>query len=273
MLRVNSNLPALFALKGVTKANQAQGHAMTQLSTGRRVNQASDDVAGLAMSSKFSAQIRGYQQAQRNAQDGVNMLQTADDAAGNLQGLLFRMRDLAVQAANDTYSSADREALDLEFQELGDEIGRTLDKTQWNGHKLLDGSAGDSGTLSFLIGAQADHTASIEMSDLTTTALTDTRSIADPADALTALSSIDESIALLNTERARWAGSIRRLEHAGNHGAEAVIQNSGSRSTVVDTDYAQVTADLARQMILQQSGQAMLSQANQQPRIVIALLR
>lgn len=273
MLRVNSNLPALFALKGVSDAAQAQARSTAQLSSGTRVSQAAEDVAGLAMSSKFSAQIRGYQQAQRNAQDAVNMLQTADGAGENLQNLLFRMRELAVQAANDTYSGADREALDLEFQGLGDEIARTLDNTQWNGHKLLDGSAGAAGTLSFLIGAQSDHTASLEMSDLTATVLTESRSIAEPADALAALSSIDESISLLNTERGRWAGSIRRLEHASSHGAEAIIQQAASRSTVIDTDYAQVTADLARQMILQQSGQAMLSQANQQPRIVLALLR
>lgn len=273
MLRVNTNLGALTALKSSAEATKAQERSLEQLSTGKRITDSADDVAGLAMSTKFAAQIRGYAQAQRNAQDGISMLQTADAAAENMQGLLFRMRDLAVQAVNDTYSGADRETLDLEFQELEEALGQTLEKTQWNGHTLFDGSAGDEGTLTFLVGAQGEHTASLEMQDLTSSALTATRSIAEPADALSALASIDESIGLLNTERGRWAGSLRRLEHAASHGADAVIQNTSSMGVVVDSDYAMATAELARQMILQQSGQAMLSQANQQPRIVLALLR
>lgn len=273
MLEVNHNTQALRALHAITATSQARSQLSDNLSTGKRVNEAADDVAGSAMVSKFSTQIHGYEQASRNAHDGIFMLQVADAAAENMQGTLLRMRELAVQAANGTYSTDDREAMTLEFQELEAEIGKHLSQTQWNSHKLFDGSAGDAGLVTFLIGAQGEDTANLELHDLSSTVLADTRSIVDPIDAQSTLVSIDESINLLNNERGKWAASINRLEHAASHGEQAILNQTSSLSRVMDGDYAQATAELARLMILQQSGQAMLSQANQRPRIVLALLR
>lgn len=273
MLEVNHNTQALRALHAIGAAEQSRTQTIGHLSTGKRVNEAADDVAGLAMSSKFSSQIRGYDQASRNSHDGISMLQTADAAAENMQGSLMRMRELAVQAANGTYSADDREAMTLEFQELESELAKQLSQTHWNNQNLLDGSAGDAGLMTFMTGAQAEHTATVELRDLSGTALADVRSIADTNDALSTLVSIDESIDLLNTERGKWAASINRLAHAINHSEQAIMDQTSSMGNVMDSDYAQATADLARWMILQQSGQAMLSQANQRPRIVLALLR
>lgn len=273
MMEVSHNMQAQRALHALDAAAQRRTQLSQELVSGKRVDEAADDVAGIVMSSKFVAQIRGYDQAGRNAHDGISMLQTADAAAENMQNGLMRLRELAVQAANGTYSDDDRQAMALEFQELEAQISKELTQTYWNGQNLFDGSAGDTGLVTFAIGAQSQHTTSLELNDLGNTALSDSRSIEDPADALIALTSIDASIDVLNGERGKWAASINRLEHALSHGEQAVVDQTSSMSTLMDSDYAQSTAELARWMILQQSGQAMLSQANQRPRIVLALLR
>lgn len=273
MLEVGHNMQAQRALHALDAAAQRRTQLSQELVSGKRVDEAADDVAGIAMSSKFVAQIRGYDQAGRNAHDGISMLQTADAAAENMHNGLMRLRELAVQAANGTYSGDDRQAMSLEFQELEAQITKELTQTYWNGQNLFDGTAGDSGLITFVIGAQGEHTSSIELRDLGSTALLDARSIADPADAVVTLASIDASIDVLNTERGKWAATINRLEHAVSHVEEVVVNQTSSMTTVMDSDYAQTTAELARWMILQQSGQAMLSQANQRPRIVLALLR
>ncbi|MCE2782452.1 flagellin [Limnohabitans sp.] len=273
MLILGHNLQALRSLHANQMASQSRTELSRELTTGKRVDQAADDVAGMAMSSKFSAQIRGYDQASRNAHDGISLLQTADAAAENMHNGLMRMRELAVQAANDTYSADDRQAMSLEFQELEAEIGKQLSHTYWNHQNLMNGTAGDAGQMTFVVGALGEHTASIELSDLSATALSDLRNIEDPADAISTLASIDESIGVLNAERGKWAATINRLEHAASNGNRAVVDQTSSMSTFMDSDYAQSTAELARWMILQQSSQAMLSQANQRPRIVLALLR
>lgn len=273
MLVLNSNLMAQAARQALLATDRQMSQANARLSTGARINSAADDAAGLAISNKLQAHLRGYAQAQRNANDGVSMLQVADSAGRGIQDALQRMRELAVQAMNDTYSTDDRNALDEEFQELQAEIGRTLQSTQWGGFNLFDGSAGSSGSLSFHVGPAADDYFTVDLGDLTAGELTAPRAIADPADAADAITSIDTAMNELNQARTGWGASMNRLTHAADAGAAVSIQLAASRSRIADADYAQNTAELARAMIMRSAGTAMLTQANSQPRMVLALLR
>lgn len=270
---LNTNVSALGALRALAETERMQGRALTRVSTGTRLQSAADDVAGVAAVSKFTSQVRGLDQAVRNANDGISMLQVADGAAGSIQSMLFRMRDLAVQAASGTYSGNDRDALDGEFQELETEVARLVEHTQWNGTALLDGTGGTGGTLHFHIGPGATDDISIAFTDVGAGALATARSITDDAAAQSAIGSIDQALDELDDARAHWGALMNRLSHAADHGESSAIQMAASRSRIADTDYARETADLARSMILRSAGSAMLSQASYQPRLVLALLR
>jgi flagellin len=273
MSELNASSHALTAIHALHKAERQQSRAMEQLSTGQRIMSAADDVAGFAINNKMAFQISGLHQAVRNANDGISMLQVADSAVSGIQSMLFRMRDLAVQSLNDTYSSDDRTALDTEFQELESEISKVLETTHWNGANLLDGSAGNGGTVALHVGDSPDDGIALNFADLTSSELATTRSIALPANSSQALISIDLAMNDLDSNRAVWGAAINRLSHTANHGMEVAMQMSVSKSRIADADYAQATADMARAMILKQAGTAMLSQANQMPRQVLALLR
>jgi flagellin len=275
MTTVNTNIQALSARDALALNNRAMSQATAQLSTGKRLNSAADDAAGTAISSKLATQARSLNMAVRNTNDGISMMQTADGAAGGIQDMLYRMKELAVQAVNDTNGSAERTALNSEFQQLESQIRDTVANTTWNSMKLLDGSLGNnSGVATYQVGASALDGVAVTFADFDLGAqpLTTARSIDTGANANTALSSIDGAIDQISRARATWGASMNRLTHAGDN-AMQVSQNLGeSYGRIMDTDYAQATAELARSMILDQAGSAMLSQANQQPYYVLALL-
>jgi flagellin len=275
---VNTNISALITKNAMALHQRDLTSSMKQLSTGRRINSASDDSAGLAISSKLGAQIKGLDMAVRNANDGISMLQTADSAAGTLTDVLNRMRELAIQSANDTYSSNDRSALQTEFSSLQDQLEQVLDNTEWNGFQLLKGGAGTSGSVVFQIGATGDDQATLSMSTLDTDSLASAQltasvSISSLSAATSALSTIDDAIVQIDEARAQWGATVNRLLHAADNAVNVSQNSQSSRSTIVDTDYAQATAALARSMILEEAGAAMLTQANQQPYYVLGLLR
>jgi flagellin len=271
---VNSNLQATKAQNALVQNNRVLSQTMAQLSTGSRINSAADDAAGIAISNQLSTQARSLNVAVRNTNDGISMMQTADSAAGGIQEILFRLKELAVQSINDTNSDDERTTLNAEFAQLETQITNTVANTTWNGMKLLDGTVGNAGTVGYHVGAAANDTVNVTYADfdLANEPLTTVRTIETGANANTALGSIDDAINQISEARANWGAAINRLVHAGDNATNVSMHLTESNSRIKDTDYAQVTAELARAMIMNQAGSAMLSQANQQPYYVLALL-
>jgi flagellin len=273
---VNTNVKSLAAQHALTVNNRSIEKSMSQLSTGRRINSAADDAAGLAIANKLTTQIRGLDMAVRNANDGISMLQTADGATSEMTSMLVRMRELAIQSANDTNSGAERTALQLEFAELQAQTGNIISYTSWNGMKLLEGEAGTLGTVKFQVGASSSDAISLPLatldSDDVKAVMTAGVKIDSQTDASGAIAFIDRAIEQIDVERSRWGAVMNRLTHAADNASNVSLNSQASRSRIMDADYAQATAELARSMIINQAGSAMLSQANQQPYYVLALL-
>lgn len=270
MSSIATNSNASKAVMAVTGASQSMLESVQKLSTGRRINSAADDQAGLRISSKLSTSIVSLERAIKNANDGMSMLQTADQGAGRVTDVLVRMRELAIQAANDTYSESDRNSLNKEFSELQDQANAHIQSAQWNGQGLFNGSLD---TVNLQIGATAADSFGVDMADFSSLSSLTSSTIANRSDALSALDAIEADMAAVDAVRVQWGAAVNRLEHAGEVSDTASLNLSASRSRIVDTDYAQTTADLAKAQILQFAGQAMLSQANQQPLSVLRLLR
>ena len=378
---INSNVKALVAQNALAINNRAMSKTMEQLSTGKRINSASDDAAGLAISNKMTSQIRGLNQAVRNANDSIAMLQTAEGAMVEQTNMMQRMRELALQSANDTNTTDDRKYLDLEFQELKAEINRIGNNTQWNGMHILDKSFDSgSGNFVFQVGANADQTIERVLGDFRTQGSSEgTAAVATTTGAATAaeqvstitilgtyvagdvisvnvgeisaqytvtgdeadndaiaaavntaiggatavpgvtrgvaanvitftaaedntpfeistgvgglmsnidasnietrpasnaaVSALDLSLKVVNEARAQIGSTVNRLNYAADNLTNVSMNTSAARSSVLDTDYAQATTDLARAQIIQQAGTAMLAQANQQPAVVLSLLQ
>ena len=278
MTVVNTNISAVAAQRAMAINQRDLTSAMTQLSTGKRINGSADDAAGLAISNKLGTRISSLNMAVRNANEGISLLQTADGAAGTLSDMLFRMRELAVQSGNDTNSSSDRSALQTEMTSLQSQITNILDNTEWNGMKALKGEAGTSGSVSFHIGASSTDAFTLEMTTLDTGSLANAQTqasvnISTRSAATSALDTIDDALTEIDQARTLWGATANRLVHAADNATNVSMNSSVSRSRIMDADYAQTTADLARAMILDQAGAAMLTQANQQPMYVLALLR
>ena len=274
---INTNTGSLVAQNALAQSQRALEKSITALSTGTRLSSAADDAAGLAISNKFTTQIRSLHVAVRNANDGISMLQTADGATGQMVSMLTRMRELAIQSINDTNGQEGRDSLQLEFSELQQQTGNIITNTTWNSMKLLDGGAGTGGTVSFQVGVGSADSISLPLASLNSsdvqTALAGSTSISTQSGAGTAIGLIDKAIAQIDGERGKWGATMNRLTYAADNATNVSLNISISRSRIQDTDYAQATAELARSMILNQAGSAMLSQANQQPYYVLALLR
>lgn len=274
---VNTNVNASIAKQSMVVNQRALSTSLEQLSTGKRINSASDDAAGLAIGTKLGSRIISLDMAVRNANDGISLLQTADGAAGVLSDMLFRVRELAIQSANDTNSSTDRSAIQTEVASLQSQIGNVLANTEWNGMQVLRGGAGSSGTVAFHIGPASTDSVSLNMSTLDTGSLASAQTtgavdVSTRAGATNSLSVIDNALTEISSARSLWGATSNRLMHAADNAANVSLNSSASRSRIMDTDYAQSTAELARAMILDQAGAAMLSQANQQPMYVLSLL-
>ena len=274
---INTNVKALVSTSALVKNSRVMANTMESLSTGSRINKASDDAAGLSIRENMTAQIKGLNAAVRNANDAISMLQTADGALNEVADMLQRMRELGTLAQNDTYSTAQRVAMNDEFAQLQSEIDRIADNTQWNGMNLLDGTGGNWGgnsQFSFQVGANAAQTITVAVPGMDTGSLgISAVSIGTVADAQEAVSALDDAISVLNTRRSIIGAGINRLTHAIDNLTNVAQNASESRSRVTDTDYATATSELARTQIIQQAATAILAQANQQPQMVLSLLK
>lgn len=274
--QVNTNVKSLAAQQALVVNQRAMDKSTAQLATGQRINSAADDAAGLAIGNKMTAQIRSLDVAVRNANDGISMLQTADAATTQMTGMLIRMRELAIQSASDTNGPSERDALQIEFSQLQGQTVNTVSNTTWNGMKLLKGEAGTSGVLKFHVGASSADSIALPLTDLNSndvsTALSSSTAIDTREKASAAIDLIDKAMVQIDSERSQWGSMMNRLAHAADNASNVSMNTSASRSRIMDTDYAQATAELARSLILNEAGTAMLSQANQQPYYVLALL-
>lgn len=278
---INTNVKSLIAQNAMSVNNRNMDKAMQQLSTGKRINSAADDAAGLAISNKMTAQIRGLNQAVRNANDGISMLQTAEGATQEITNMLQRMRELAVQAANDTYQSSDRSSLNNEVESLSAEITRISNNTEWNGMKLFtatNASAGGIGvagvvTLQVGIGGSAGNQFDVTLNDIDAALDLSGIDLTTRSAATDALTTLDTAISTIDTDRAAFGATMNRLTYAIDNLTNISQNAQASRSRIMDTDYAQATTELARSQIIQQAATAMLAQANQAPQAVLSLLR
>ena len=281
---INTNINSIVSQNATNRSDRAMTNTMEKLSTGYRINKSGDDAAGLAVSTKMTAQIKGTNQAARNISDAVAMVQTADGALREVSALMQRMRELAVQGATETYSPADLALMDTEYQQLEAEITRIIDQTKWNKMDLLNG-AGPSGTATdgaFIVQVGADNAqtlnvtiGSLEISTASYAVLSDLEglSVDSQVSAANAISKIDDAFTDLADKRAELGAYMNRLGHAlGN--AEIFSANmSDSNSRIVDTDYAKEMTEFARAQIVRQAGMAMLSQANAIPSQILQILQ
>jgi flagellin len=269
---INTNVKSLVAQNSLTVNNRALSKTMEQLSTGKRINSASDDAAGLAISNKMTSQIKGLNQAVRNANDGISMLQTAEGATQEITNMLQRMRELAVQSANDTYDDADRTALADEVGDLEAEITRIATNTKWNGMSVL--ASETTKNLQVGIENDTDSTIEITLQDMTASTLNVSGlDLSSHTAAQGVLDAVDTAIATVDSFRSDLGAKINRLNYAADNMSNVSLNTSASRSRIQDTDYAQATTELARTQIIQQAATAMLAQANQQPSAVLSLLQ
>ena len=283
-MRINHNISSMAAMNSLFRSNRDMGKSLEKLSTGLRINRSSDDAAGLAISENLRAQVRGVGQAARNAMDGTSMLQIAEGAANEISAVLQRMRELAVQSANDTLTSTERSYTNREFSALRSEIDRIASVTNYNGVDLMSttsgrfGVAGAASNTSFWIDAGA--TAGVDSITITIDTMTvgslssnlNTATLTTQANATSAITYIDTAINSVNSTRANIGAYVNRLEHAVNNLMVSQTNQAAAESLIRDVDFAQETAEFTKNQILVQSGTAMLAQSNMAPQNVLALI-
>ena len=274
---INTNVSAMYSQNAMKTNARAMSTAMEQLSTGTRVNSAKDDAAGLAIGQNMTSQIRGLNMAVRNLNDGINMMQTAEGAMVEQSNMLQRMRELAVQSMNGTYSSTQRGYLNLEFQALSSQINDVSVNTMWNDQVLLNAdTTNTSGVFTFQAGQSSGVTISVTIGDMGTSSTgldISGKNISTYDDAASALTAISSALETINAQRASIGAGINRMEYAADNLTNVSSNATQSRSTIMDTDYALATTQLAKTQIIQQAATAMLAQANQQPQQVMQLLK
>ena len=274
MTKIASNIISLSSQNAVKNTQRSITSTMLRLSTGLRINRPSDDPAGLAVSTKFTSQINGYNAASRNINDAITMLQTADGGLAEISSLMDRMRELAVQSSSDTYTSSDRSDMDTEYQQLESEITRIVSQTKWNKMTILDG-ANSSWTIQ--VGADAGQSKSITIANQAISGgnLSDLNGldVTSQSNASSAITSIDNAFTDLNTIRANIGAYISGFEGALDLSLSMSQNLTDSRSRILDTDYAKEIAELAKLQIIEQVGNAMIAQANASPQSVLQLLQ
>lgn len=273
---INTNISSISAKRSLHETSSSLSEAMERLSSGKRINGAKDDAAGMTVVSRMKAQIASLNQAVRNANDGISLLSTYDGAADEIETILIRMRELATLSQNGTYTSQDRTNANLEYSELASEITRIGDKTKFNGELNISSgtSAKDYGFQVGFGGADTTVTFSLANLSITTLASTAFNTIAtDAAAAATEIARLDHALGALNSGRAAAGAAINRLEHTVSNLMNVVQRTEEARSRVEDADFAVESAALARANVLTQAGSAMLAQANQAPQYILTLLR
>ena len=271
-LSINQNIAAVNSYRNLSNTQNDQAKSLEKLSSGFRINRAADDAAGLAISEGLRSQVGGLKVAARNAQDGISVVQTAEGALTEVHAILQRVRDLAVQGANDSNNDEARANIKTEIDSLGDELTRIADSTNFNGKDLLKG-----GTATFQVGAgstAANDQIVVNLADISTLGATvKALEVGSAADALTSIEALDTQIGAVSTARAELGAYQNRLEHTIKNVNVSIENLSASESRIRDTDMAQEMSNLSRAQILSQAGTAMLAQANQIPQGVLQLLR
>lgn len=263
---INHNISSMNALRNLNINSSAMSKTMEKLSSGYRINRAADDAAGLAISEKMRAQISGLRQAQRNAQDGISLIQTAEGALNEVHSMLRRIRDLALQAANDTNTDADKAEIQKEVEQLIAEISGIAMRTEFNTQKLL----ASGGTVTLQIGANSGQTIEVNLVKMTATKLA-INNFKVSGDTVK-LSTIDAAISMVSSFRSSLGAVQNRLEHTINNLAVSEENLQAAESRIRDADMAAEIAELTKAQILQQAGTAMLAQANMKSQSVLSLL-
>lgn len=289
-ISLNTNVPSLSAQKNLNRTQRDLNGNLGRLSSGLRINHASDDAAGLAISENLKSQIRSLGQAERNAQDGVSMLQTAEGAMNEISSMLTRMRELAIQSGNGTLGSTERGFLQNEFSELQEEVNRIADVTEFNGANLIDGSfSGTTNAVEFQIGLEAasSNQLSLSISDMHASQLglnaassggvaaaasINAIDISSVSGAKAALNTIDQAITDVSDQRGDIGATQNRLQITISNLQSARENLSAANSRIRDVDIASETAELTRNNILMQAGVSVLAQANQSPSIALSLI-
>ncbi len=274
-LRITTNVAALNAQKNLYMTNIHQNRSMARLASGQRINQASDDAAGLAISENLKGQIRGLRQANRNANDGISLVQIAEGSLNEVSNMLIRLRELGVQAASDTIGDTERQFLDVEYQQLKSEIQRVTEATNYNGYDLLNGTGG---VLDIQVGTNNDpfkdrisFNAGAANSTLEALGII-SESVATKEGAQTSLSSLDNALMSVNSIRANFGAMQNRLQSTSNNLLIYDENMSAANSRIRDTDVATETSEMIRNNILMQAGVSVLGQANQQSQLALKLL-
>ena len=276
---INTNVMSLNSQRVLMNSASRMATSLERLSSGLRINSAKDDAAGLAIAQRFTAQIRGLEQANRNANDGISLLQTAEGALDEVGNMLQRMRELTIQSVNGTVSNADKNSLSDEYNELKAEITRVFDSTEFNGVNLL--AKNDSITMQVGFKAGASYQIKVSTEDLGAKNLASgglasvvgQMSIGSGGQGGSLIALLDTAIDNISQKRADFGAKQNRLEATVRNNANVIENQSAARSRVMDTDFAAETANLTRTQILQQAGTAMLAQANSMPQNVLSLLR
>lgn len=284
-MRINHNIPSMITQGSLFKVNREMGRSIEKLSTGLRVNRASDDAAGLGVSENLRTQVRGTAQARRNAQDGIAAIQIAEGAANEISDILQRMRELSIQSSNDTLTSTERAYTNQEFAALITEIDRIADVTNYNGMELLSATTGagrfgvGSAGSALWVDANAvygDDSITVTVDTLTTATGTGigvaNLHLTAQSNAATGISVLDSAIDSVNTMRSNMGAYINRLEHAINNLTISNTNQQAAESLIRDVDFASETSRFTRNQILTQSATAMLSQANLVPQSILQLL-
>ncbi len=289
---INTNVAALNSYNQLSNTNSNMQKSLERLSSGSRINKAADDAAGLAISEKMNAQTRGLAQAQRNAQDGISMIQTAEGALKETHSMLQRMRELSVQASNDTNTEEDRLQIQKELNQLSSQIDDISEQTQFNTKQLLNGnltSGGTDGIQTFQVGANSGETLTLEINDMGAAgsgsltveagAVSSSGAVASgdidvstQSGASSAITTIDNAIQTVSDERAKLGAVQNRLDHTINNLSATEENLTAANSRIKDVDMAKEMMNLSKQQILSQAGTAMLAQANQMPQGVLQLL-
>jgi flagellin len=277
-LSIHTNFASMVTQNSLSKNNNLLSAAMERLGTGFRINSAADDAAGLQIANRLTAQTRGMAVAQRNSQDAISMLQTADGALDEISSIAFRMKDLATQSANGTNSVDDRAALDAEYQELKAEVGRIMTQTTYGGQVLLEGGtlADGMNPPTFQIGAGANEKLAFDSSAQITAIATDRGALVDittAANATTEMASLDTLIADVGKARAKFGANINRLDHTINNLASISQNVEAAKGRIMDADFAMESSIMTKQQMLMQSGISILGNANQMTGMVASLLR
>jgi flagellin len=283
-MRINHNISSMIGQGSLANQTNSLTKSLEKLSTGMRINRASDDAAGLSVSESLRSKIRGMGRAKSNAEDGIALLQIAEGATGEVNNILQRLRELAIQSSTDTMTTTERAYIDKEFGQLMSEISRISNSASYNGMTLLDGEAGSfgvSGGQASVLHIGAGSSASVDRISITITAITlgalgmnaTTTSVSTSAGALAALSAIDTAVRSVNTMRSDMGAYVNRLEFAISNLSNQVYNTQDAESRIRDVDFAKETTEFTRAQILVQSATSMLAQSNQVPQGVLSLLQ